>query len=243
VALATVLLLTTFKVGVALQLSVAAGDKAKAAVIPAVLLHCKVASNEPAVVVTVGAVLSTTVTTATQVAVLPLPSETVRVTLFVPILEQVNVVAGIESVTPQVVPTGPASTLPLSIAVATTDAVPAALSGTVIFLHIAVGATLSILNVAVLLAVITLVQNKVAVPENILVMVIVVLPLVESKDTGMVKVQIPPATVTFAVCPDAVFVPDNAYVMVYVPFGKAAEVELIVTVGAAVAIPVGLPTV
>ena len=74
-ASAVVTSLTKTLFGVRVQLSVAAGDKAKAAVIPSVLLHCNVWFNEAAVVVTTGAVLSITVIVWTKLAeVFPQPS-------------------------------------------------------------------------------------------------------------------------------------------------------------------------
>ena len=57
-----------------MQLSVAAGDKAKAAVISAVLLHCKFWLNESTGVVTIGNVSSTTVTVLVQVEIHPFAS-------------------------------------------------------------------------------------------------------------------------------------------------------------------------
>ena len=78
------------------------------------------------------------VTTATQLEVLPLVSVTVNVTLFGPILLQLNI-AGLEEVPliPQL------SVLPLSISVEKTIAVPDASKGTVMFWQLAVGAILS----------------------------------------------------------------------------------------------------
>src|SRR2546425_9406197 len=62
-------------VGLAAQLSVAAGARATAAAIPGPSLHCRVASRLPAAVVISGAVLSTTVMTCVKLAlVLPHPS-------------------------------------------------------------------------------------------------------------------------------------------------------------------------
>ena len=55
-------------------MSVAAGDKAKAAFIPSVLLHCNVWFNEATAVVTTGNVSSTTVTVLEQVEIHPLAS-------------------------------------------------------------------------------------------------------------------------------------------------------------------------
>jgi len=65
---------------------------------------------------------------------LPLPSVTVSVTVFAPLLAQVNVLGlTVRVAIPQL------SVLPLSTAVALTEALPAASKNTVAFLHNAVG--------------------------------------------------------------------------------------------------------
>ena len=66
--------LTRLRVGTAVQLSSAVGARAKAAVIPAALLHCRVWSNEPAVLFTVGASSSFTVTVEEQLTGAFVPS-------------------------------------------------------------------------------------------------------------------------------------------------------------------------
>lgn len=85
-----------------------------------------------------GGTLSTTVTVDVQVETFPLLSVTVNVTMFDPILAQVNVVGEIES---DAIPH--ASFDPLLTCVAVIEVVPEAFSGTVIFLQSAVGGTLS----------------------------------------------------------------------------------------------------
>src|SRR5690606_30805475 len=86
----------------------------------------------------VGATLSCTVTVAEQVAVLPLLSVAVRVTVLAPVFEQSNAVLLSDSeAMPQ------ASALPLFTAATARVALPAASSCTVAFWQTAVGATLS----------------------------------------------------------------------------------------------------
>ena len=84
--------------------------------------------------VTVGGVLSTTVTVAEQLALFPLGSVTVRVTEFGPLLAHVNVLG----VTVRVA-MAQLSLLPLSTSAPVMVALPDAFSATVMFLHTAVG--------------------------------------------------------------------------------------------------------
>ena len=88
--------------------------------------------------IAVGATLSCTVTVEVQVDILPLLSVTVKITVFAPTLEHVNVFGDtVIFFIPQ------ASLEPLSICEAIILALPVASNCTVKFLHIAVGATLS----------------------------------------------------------------------------------------------------
>jgi hypothetical protein len=87
----------------------------------------------------VGAMLSTTVTTAVQVEIFPFTSVTLNVTLLVPMLAQVNVFGETES---EAIPH--ASELPLFTCAAVILAVPAVFSWTVIFWQTAVGGVTSL---------------------------------------------------------------------------------------------------
>src|SRR5436190_15755446 len=89
---------------------------------------------------TVGAVTSCTVTVALHVPVLPLPSLAVRVTVFGPILAQVNEFGVTETrfTVPQL------SEPEEKTSAGTIEAVPAALSGTVMFLQAIEGGWLSV---------------------------------------------------------------------------------------------------
>ncbi len=99
--------------------------------------------------IALGAILSTTVTVAVQLSVLPLASPTVKVTVFAPRLEQLKLLGLTESeVTPQL------SVLLLLINAAVTLPLPLAFKLTVRFRQIALGAMLSLtVTVAVQLSV------------------------------------------------------------------------------------------
>jgi len=87
----------------------------------------------------VGLILSSTVTVDVQVAVFPAPSVTVSTTVFVPRFVQLKVVLSrLKTGIPQL------SELPLSMSAVVMVAFPAASNWTVMFLHEAMGTTLSV---------------------------------------------------------------------------------------------------
>jgi hypothetical protein len=116
----------------------------------------------------VGGVLSTTVTVAWQVDVLFAASFTVSVTVFGPLLAQVNALGlTVRDVIPQL------SLLPLSTSAAVIEALPLASNTTVTFLQIAVGGVVS-------LTVKLVVQVALLFAASFTVIVIVVTPVVTS---------------------------------------------------------------